>query len=97
MGGRLGGLKNVGRGLQWSFVPAQKSVKVVPGEAALAFYTVTNKSKRDITGTTPPPCHIRPHAPTQLPTRAHTDIRTHAQARAHPHASRAHARTPAKT
>ena len=36
--------------LPWSFVPAQRDVRVVPGESALAFYTAKNKSDAPITG-----------------------------------------------
>ena len=36
--------------LPWSFVPAQRDVRVVPGESALAFYVTTNNSDKAITG-----------------------------------------------
>ena len=36
--------------LPWSFVPAQRDVRVVPGESALAFYVTTNNSEKAITG-----------------------------------------------
>jgi cytochrome c oxidase assembly protein subunit 11 len=36
--------------LPWSFVPVQLDVKVVPGETALSFFRVTNRSDRAITG-----------------------------------------------
>ena len=36
--------------LGWKFIPTQREVKVVPGETALAFYTVTNPHDRAITG-----------------------------------------------
>lgn len=36
--------------LPWKFVPQQREVQVLPGETALAFYTATNKSDRDIIG-----------------------------------------------
>ncbi|CAG8462335.1 6752_t:CDS:2 [Funneliformis caledonium] len=36
--------------LDWSFVPQQREVYVLPGETALAFYTATNKSNQDIIG-----------------------------------------------
>jgi len=36
--------------MPWSFRPTQKDVRVVPGETALAFYTVKNKSDKAITG-----------------------------------------------
>ena len=40
----------VGDILPWTFVPAQLDVKVVPGETALSFFTVTNHSDKPITG-----------------------------------------------
>ncbi|KAL2019428.1 hypothetical protein VTK56DRAFT_9633 [Thermocarpiscus australiensis] len=36
--------------LPWRFVPQQREVRVLPGETALAFYTATNTSARDIVG-----------------------------------------------
>lgn len=36
--------------LPWSFRPAQRDVRVIPGEAALAFYTAKNRSDHAITG-----------------------------------------------
>ena len=36
--------------LPWKFTPLQKEVRVRPGESALAFYTATNKSKKDVIG-----------------------------------------------
>ncbi|KAJ4390450.1 Cytochrome c oxidase assembly protein cox11, mitochondrial [Neurospora sp. IMI 360204] len=36
--------------LDWKFVPQQREVRVLPGETALAFYTATNKSDKDIIG-----------------------------------------------
>jgi cytochrome c oxidase assembly protein subunit 11 len=36
--------------LPWRFTPQQKSVKVVPGETALAFYTANNDSKKPVIG-----------------------------------------------
>ncbi|BFZ58298.1 Cytochrome c oxidase assembly protein cox11, mitochondrial [Savitreella phatthalungensis] len=36
--------------LQWKFTPQQRSISVLPGETALAFYTATNFSKEDIIG-----------------------------------------------
>ncbi len=36
--------------LPWKFVPQQREVRVLPGETALAFYTATNKSDKDIIG-----------------------------------------------
>ena len=41
---------NVHSELSWKFVPTQREVKVVPGETALAFYTVSNPTDRAITG-----------------------------------------------
>jgi cytochrome c oxidase assembly protein subunit 11 len=40
----------VGDVLPWDFVPTQLDVKVVPGETALSFFTVTNHSDKAITG-----------------------------------------------
>jgi cytochrome c oxidase assembly protein subunit 11 len=40
----------VASGMPWKFTPTQTQVKVVPGETALAFYTVKNKSDKAITG-----------------------------------------------
>jgi cytochrome c oxidase assembly protein subunit 11 len=36
--------------MPWKFIPTQKEVKVIPGETALAFYTVKNNSDHAITG-----------------------------------------------
>ena len=36
--------------LPWKFVPQQREVRVLPGETALAFYTATNRSDKDIIG-----------------------------------------------
>ncbi|RYG64290.1 cytochrome c oxidase assembly protein [archaeon] len=36
--------------MPWSFKPTQREVRVVPGETALAFYTVQNTSNHPITG-----------------------------------------------
>lgn len=36
--------------MPWTFTPTQRSVTVVPGETALAFYTVKNNSDVAITG-----------------------------------------------
>ncbi|KAK4228962.1 amine oxidase [Podospora fimiseda] len=36
--------------LPWKFIPQQREVRVLPGETALAFYTATNKSDKDIIG-----------------------------------------------
>ncbi|KAL7056378.1 hypothetical protein AAHC03_020971 [Spirometra sp. Aus1] len=36
--------------MAWNFKPAQKSITIVPGETALAFYTAKNPTDRPITG-----------------------------------------------
>ena len=36
--------------LPWSFTPTQSSIKVIPGETALSFFTATNHSNKPITG-----------------------------------------------
>jgi cytochrome c oxidase assembly protein subunit 11 len=36
--------------LPWKFTPQQREVRVLPGETALAFYTATNNSDKDIIG-----------------------------------------------
>ena len=36
--------------MQWSFHPQQGSVKIVPGETALAFYTAKNPTDKPIIG-----------------------------------------------
>jgi cytochrome c oxidase assembly protein subunit 11 len=41
---------NVHSEMPWRFTPTQKEVHVVPGETALAFYTVRNNSDYPITG-----------------------------------------------
>lgn len=41
---------NVHSTMPWKFKPSQQSIKVVPGETALAFYTVTNPTDKPITG-----------------------------------------------
>ncbi|KAL9332472.1 hypothetical protein ACSQ67_002082 [Phaseolus vulgaris] len=41
---------DIADGMQWKFVPAQREVRVKPGESALAFYTAENKSSTPITG-----------------------------------------------
>eukprot|EP00501_MAST-03F_sp_TOSAG23-6_P001335 GSMAST32.ASY1.ANO1.1384.1 assembled CDS len=41
---------SVSSSLPWSFTAQQKSVKVVPGETALAFYTASNSSPEPIIG-----------------------------------------------
>lgn len=38
------------RALPWKFVPEQKSLTVVPGETALAFYSARNEGDREIVG-----------------------------------------------
>ena len=43
-------VSNVHSSMPWTFTPTQKSVMVVPGESALAFYTVKNNSNKGITG-----------------------------------------------
>mmetsp|Transcript_47509 Transcript_47509/g.55497 ORF Transcript_47509/g.55497 Transcript_47509/m.55497 type:complete len:329 (+) Transcript_47509:164-1150(+) len=40
----------IGDVLPWSFTPAQRSIRIVPGETALCFFTVTNHSEKAITG-----------------------------------------------
>ena len=47
---RIDFASNVHSSMPWKFKPTQQSVKVVPGETALAFYTVTNPSDKVITG-----------------------------------------------
>lgn len=41
---------NVHSAMPWKFKPTQKEVKVVPGETALAFYTVKNTADFPVTG-----------------------------------------------
>jgi cytochrome c oxidase assembly protein subunit 11 len=41
---------NVVSTMPWKFYPTQQTVKVIPGETALAFYTVENTSDKAITG-----------------------------------------------
>jgi cytochrome c oxidase assembly protein subunit 11 len=36
--------------MQWKFLPDQHEIKVLPGEAALAFFTAENKTTEDIIG-----------------------------------------------
>ncbi|CAG8571169.1 15284_t:CDS:2, partial [Dentiscutata erythropus] len=38
------------RALNWSFIPQQREVRVLPGETVLAFYTAKNVSNHDIIG-----------------------------------------------
>lgn len=37
-------------GLNWTFKPCQKRIKVRPGQSTLVFYTASNNSNEDITG-----------------------------------------------
>ncbi|GMH36641.1 hypothetical protein BSKO_04514 [Bryopsis sp. KO-2023] len=41
---------NVVDGMPWTFLPTQTSIKVRPGQSALAFYRATNKSDKSVTG-----------------------------------------------
>jgi len=41
---------DVAEGMPWRFTPTQKSIKVRPGESALAFYTARNLSRTPVTG-----------------------------------------------
>ena len=41
---------DVADALKWKFSPQQHEIKVVPGEAALAFYTATNRTDEHIIG-----------------------------------------------
>jgi len=41
---------DVAEGMPWRFTPTQKSIKVRPGESALAFYTARNLSRSPVTG-----------------------------------------------
>ncbi|KAL9259229.1 Cytochrome c oxidase assembly protein COX11, mitochondrial-like protein [Drosera capensis] len=41
---------DVADGMPWKFVPAQREVRVKPGESALAFYTAENRSSAPIVG-----------------------------------------------
>lgn len=43
-------MANVHSEMPWRFRPTQREVKVVPGETALAFYTVRNNEKYPVTG-----------------------------------------------
>jgi cytochrome c oxidase assembly protein subunit 11 len=43
-------MSNVHDAMPWKFRPTQKSVKLVPGETALAFFTVKNPTDKAITG-----------------------------------------------
>jgi hypothetical protein len=55
---------NVHSTMCWDFVPTQREVKVVPGETALAFYTVSNPSNKAITGN---PSHLLINLSLSLP------------------------------
>ena len=41
---------NVADTMPWKFKPAQRSVRIVPGETALAFFTAKNPTDKHITG-----------------------------------------------
>lgn len=41
---------DTGASMRWNFKPQQRSIKVFPGETALAFYTATNPTNRPVTG-----------------------------------------------
>lgn len=43
-------VSSVNHSMPWQFEPTQKSVRVVPGETALAFYTVKNPAPYAVTG-----------------------------------------------
>eukprot|EP00600_Ochromonadales_sp_CCMP1393_P009701 CAMPEP_0174959200 /NCGR_PEP_ID=MMETSP0004_2-20121128/3046_1 /TAXON_ID=420556 /ORGANISM="Ochromonas sp., Strain CCMP1393" /LENGTH=186 /DNA_ID=CAMNT_0016207495 /DNA_START=210 /DNA_END=770 /DNA_ORIENTATION=- len=43
-------MANVHSEMPWKFRPTQREVRVVPGETALAFYTVRNTAKNPVTG-----------------------------------------------
>jgi cytochrome c oxidase assembly protein subunit 11 len=43
-------MASVHSAMPWKFKPTQSEVKVVPGETALAFYTVKNTAKHPVTG-----------------------------------------------
>lgn len=47
---RISFVSSVGARMPWTFKPEQKYVTVRPGETALAFFTATNNSDRDMTG-----------------------------------------------
>ena len=46
--------------LKWSFKPSQSSVRVLPGETALAFFKAKNLSDQPLTGRSHVQCHTRP-------------------------------------
>jgi cytochrome c oxidase assembly protein subunit 11 len=41
---------NTSQALQWTFIPEQREIHVLPGETALAFYKAKNTSNEDIIG-----------------------------------------------
>ena len=41
---------DVSDGMDWQFIPTQRSVKLKPGQSTLAFYTAHNRSDKAITG-----------------------------------------------
>ena len=41
---------DVSDGMNWKFVPTQRSVKISPGQSTLAFYTAHNLSDKSVTG-----------------------------------------------
>ncbi|KAK9869046.1 hypothetical protein WJX84_007753 [Apatococcus fuscideae] len=41
---------NVIDGMPWKFIPTQRTIKVMPGQSALAFYTAHNLSDKSVTG-----------------------------------------------
>lgn len=43
-------MANVHSEMPWKFTPTQKEVHIVPGETALAFYTVKNTAKHPVSG-----------------------------------------------
>lgn len=47
---RINFTSNVHSAMPWTFKPTQSSIKIVPGETALAFYTVKNNQNYAITG-----------------------------------------------
>lgn len=47
---RINFTSNVHSTMPWTFKPSQSSIKIVPGETALAFYTVKNNHNYAITG-----------------------------------------------
>ncbi|KAJ9054634.1 Cytochrome c oxidase assembly protein cox11, mitochondrial [Entomophthora muscae] len=47
---RITFISNISDSLNWSFVPQQREVYVVPGESSLAFFTAKNLAEEDIIG-----------------------------------------------